>query len=124
MIFCCDRIENVEEKEQNASTLWIEAQSCLPFSEPHYKQLTSFTHKDDVPVELADELEHRKALIMEKYDALLDLRRKLRQEYVPLTVCTHLEQCIKETEVRVKSHNHFLCPQIDRLGDILLLFTV
>jgi hypothetical protein len=54
---------------------------------------------DDSPVELAEELEHGKALILEKLDALNDLRRKLRKEYVPLTVCTHLEQCIKETEV-------------------------
>ena len=54
---------------------------------------------DDSPIELADEIEHGKALILEKLDALNDLRRKLRLEYVPLTVCTHLEQCIKETEV-------------------------
>ena len=56
---------------------------------------------DDTPVELADEIEHGKALIMEKLDALRELRTKLRQEYVPLTVCTHLEQCIKETEVKI-----------------------
>ena len=56
---------------------------------------------DDTPVELAEELEHRKAMILEKLDALNDLRRKLRKEYVPLTVCTHLEQCIKETEVYI-----------------------
>lgn len=60
---------------------------------------------DDGPIELAEELEHRKALILEKLDALNDLRRKLRQEYVPLTVCTHLEQCIKETEVWDKFRN-------------------
>ncbi|XP_060568809.1 uncharacterized protein LOC132727379 [Ruditapes philippinarum] len=57
---------------------------------------------DDSPVELAEELEHGKALILEKLDALNDLRRKLRKEYVPLTVCTHLEQCIKETEIEVQ----------------------
>ena len=73
--------------------------SGFVFSEPQHKQVMSFTHRDDAPIELADELEHRKALIMEKFDALLDLRRKLREEHVPLTVCTHLEQCIKETEV-------------------------
>ena len=56
---------------------------------------------DDTPVELADEIEHGKALIMEKLDALRELRTKLRQEFVPLTVCTHLEQCIKETEVKI-----------------------
>lgn len=40
-----------------------------------------------------------KALILEKLDDLNNLRTKLRDEFVPLTVCTHLEQCIKETEV-------------------------
>jgi len=57
---------------------------------------------DDTPVELAEEIEHGKALILEKLDALTELRRKLRSEYVPLTVCTHLEQCIKETQVGVQ----------------------
>ena len=55
---------------------------------------------DDTPVELADEIEHGKALILEKLDALTELRTRLRQDHVPLTVCNHLEQCIKETEVR------------------------
>lgn len=61
-------------------------------------QVTSI-YVDDTPVELADEIEHGKALILEKLDALTELRTKLRQDYVPLTVCNHLEQCIKETEV-------------------------
>ncbi|XP_052240710.1 uncharacterized protein LOC127851149 isoform X2 [Dreissena polymorpha] len=57
---------------------------------------------DDTPIELAEEIEHIKALILEKLDALTELRRKLRLEFVPLTVCTHLEQCIKETQIEVQ----------------------
>ena len=68
------------------------------FTEP--PQLVTSIYVDDTPVELADEIEHGKALILEKLDALRELRTKLRQDCVPLTVCTHLEQCIKETEVK------------------------
>jgi len=60
-----------------------------------------YSRKDE-KVELALELEHTKALILEKMDELADMRVKLREEFVPMTVCTHLEQCIKETEVEVQ----------------------
>lgn len=69
----------------------------LPFPEPRV-QLASTYHEEPM-AELADEIEHVKALILEKLDDLNALRTKLREEYVPLTVCNHLEQCIKETEV-------------------------
>ncbi|CAG5124983.1 unnamed protein product [Candidula unifasciata] len=54
------------------------------------------------PVELSTALEHMKALILEKMDELNDLRHQIRTEYVSVTVCTHLQQCIKETEVEVQ----------------------
>lgn len=106
--------KRVEEYEKEAKDLLAENQKLrllvreeeewlanAPEPEPPALPVTSI-FVDDTPVELADELEHRKALILEKLDALNDLRRKLRQEYVPLTVCTHLEQCIKETEIEVQ----------------------
>lgn len=58
--------------------------------------------KKEEKVELSLELEHMKALILEKMDELAAMRVKLREEFVPMTVCTHLEQCIKETEVEVQ----------------------
>lgn len=58
--------------------------------------------KRDQPMELAEEIENTKALILEKMDEVHTLRVKLREEFVPMTVCTHLEQCIKETEVEVQ----------------------
>lgn len=64
-------------------------------------QAGSFSRKEQ-PVELSLELENMKALILEKLDDLNALRVQLREEYVPVTVCTHLEQCIKETEVEVQ----------------------
>jgi len=58
--------------------------------------------KKDEKVELCLELENMKALILEKMDELGELRVRLREKFVPVTVCTHLEQCIKETEVEVQ----------------------
>ena len=58
----------------------------------------SLLHKDQ-PLELAEEIENLKAIILEKMDQENALRVRLREEFVPMTVCTHLEQCIKETEV-------------------------
>ncbi|CAL1538515.1 unnamed protein product [Lymnaea stagnalis] len=58
--------------------------------------------KKEQPVELSLELENMKALILEKLDELNTQHVQLREDYVPITVCTHLEQCIKETEVEVQ----------------------
>ncbi|KAH9508992.1 hypothetical protein Btru_048486 [Bulinus truncatus] len=58
--------------------------------------------RKDLPVELSFELENMKALILEKLDELNTLHVKIRDEFVPVTVCTHLEQCIKETEGEVQ----------------------
>ena len=63
------------------------------------RTITTSVYREEPPPELCDEIEHVKSQILEKLDDLQDLRTKLRAEYVPLTVCSHLEQCIKETEV-------------------------
>lgn len=51
-------------------------------------------------LDLVDEVEETHATILEKLDEIKMLREKLRKEYVPSTVVSNLEQCIKETEVR------------------------
>ena len=56
---------------------------------------------DDPEPDLADEIEHVKAIILDRLDALSALRTEVKDNCVPLTVCTHLEQCTKETEVTV-----------------------
>ena len=48
--------------------------------------------------DLSDQIEELNAAILDKYDTLQQLRVQMRTEFVPATVCTHLEQCIKETE--------------------------
>lgn len=74
-------------------------------------------HRDQ-PLELADEIENLKAIILEKIDEENALRARLRDEYVPMTVCTHLEQCIKETEVEVQKllkQNEYFERSIDEM---------
>lgn len=51
------------------------------------------------PVDLAEKIEDVRHQILEKLDQLNELRLTLRTNFVPATVVTHLEQCIKETEV-------------------------
>ncbi|XP_059143997.1 uncharacterized protein LOC131931269 isoform X2 [Physella acuta] len=53
-------------------------------------------------IDLSQELENVKALILEKLDEFNAVHVRLREDYVPTTVCTHLEECIKETEVEVQ----------------------
>ncbi|KAK7494761.1 hypothetical protein BaRGS_00013888 [Batillaria attramentaria] len=72
----------------------------------------------DQPMELAEEIENSKALILEKLDEVNALRVRLREEFVPMTVCTHLEQCIKETEVEVQKllkQNEYFERSIDEM---------
>ncbi|KAL3881281.1 hypothetical protein ACJMK2_027736 [Sinanodonta woodiana] len=86
-----DEVKAEEEWLQNA-----------PEPEPGPSHVVASVYVDETPVELEDEIQHAKALILEKLDALNELRTRLREQFVPLTVCTHLEQCIKETEVEVQ----------------------
>ncbi len=50
-------------------------------------------------MDLTQQIEDLHGKILEKLDALNALRDTLRHDYVPGSVCTHLEQCVKETEV-------------------------
>lgn len=115
------RPQELQEAENKVSTLEEKAKSLLENNERLRKELLeeeellsreptepeprvqlASTYHEEPMAELADEIEHVKALILEKLDDLNALRTKLREEYVPLTVCNHLEQCIKETEVEVQ----------------------
>ncbi|XP_062582190.1 uncharacterized protein LOC134243957 [Saccostrea cucullata] len=99
-----DKAKSLLENNERLRKALLEEEELLARepSEPEPRiQLASAYHEEPT-AELADEIEHVKALILEKLDDLNALRTKLREEYVPLTVCTHLEQCIKETEVEVQ----------------------
>lgn len=69
--------------------------SSAPAKRPHIS-------RDEAELELTDQIEEARANILEKLDAMNALRQKLRTEFVPSTVCTYLEQCIKDTEVEIQ----------------------
>ncbi|KAL8584423.1 hypothetical protein ACOMHN_032043 [Nucella lapillus] len=98
-----------EEKE------WLEK---TPEPSTEVVQKSSSVALKEQPLELAEEMEHMKAVILEKMDLEHALRLRLREEFVPLTVCTHLEQCIKETEVEVQKllkQNEYFERSIDEM---------
>ncbi|XP_041354088.1 uncharacterized protein LOC121371913 [Gigantopelta aegis] len=108
--FIVDKLDSLEElakeelntnnrlrDEVREETEWL---ANCPEQEP--VQSTVVRMVEEAEPDLADEIEHIKALILEKLDVLNALRTELKDNCVPLTVCTHLEQCIKETEIEVQ----------------------
>lgn len=63
---------------------------------------TAPTRNSTPEMDIVETVESLKSNLLEKLDALHALRQTLRKKYVPSTVCTHLEQCIKETEVSLR----------------------
>jgi len=51
------------------------------------------------PLGVAEQVEQLRSSILLKTDAIQELRSKLRANCVPLSVCTYLSQCIKDTDV-------------------------
>ncbi|KAK7107639.1 uncharacterized protein C6orf118-like [Littorina saxatilis] len=105
------RLRDEVEKEKE----WLE-NTPEPTTDHTQKNL-SLLHKDQ-PMELAEEIENLKAVILEKIDEENAMRVQIREEFVPMTVCTHLEQCIKETEVEVQKllkQNEYFERSIDEM---------
>ena len=48
---------------------------------------------------LAEQVEQLRSAILLKVDAIRELQARLRTTCVPLSVCTYLSQCIKDTDV-------------------------
>ena len=49
---------------------------------------------------VAEQVEQLRSSILLKTDAIRELQSRLRTTCVPLSVCTYLSQCIKDTDVR------------------------
>lgn len=62
-----------------------------PPSEPH--------QPEPEQLGLAEQVEQLRSSILAKTDAIRELRSRLRTTCVPLSVCTYLGQCIKDTDV-------------------------
>jgi len=50
---------------------------------------------------LAEQVEQLRSAILLKVDAIRELQARLRTTCVPLSVCTYLSQCVKDTDVCV-----------------------
>ena len=71
----------------------------LQFKDDKKIKIASATERPTL--ELVDQIEELHAALLEKWDKINEMRNELKSEYVPTSVCTHLEQCIKETEVKM-----------------------
>jgi len=80
---------------------------CIVLLIPHYRvplYLYSQEIFESVPVhqdrmEPSKQVEQVTTAILERLDAINDLKERLRHEFVPATVCSYLRQCHKETNV-------------------------
>ena len=75
--------------------------ACNPLTE---RTLTSTMNYSEPPLEASDHIEEAHASIMEKLDAIREVKLTLKKDYVPANVVLHLEQCIKDTEVNTTFH--------------------
>ncbi|CAD5119788.1 DgyrCDS8376 [Dimorphilus gyrociliatus] len=98
-----DRVKNLEDKaekilEENenlrAELRKEELLLCqLENTEP-VKATTKF-----IPKTSSEQVESLRVSIWEKIDDIENIRKDLNSNYVPISVCTYLEQCLKDTEV-------------------------
>ncbi|KAK6985640.1 hypothetical protein BgiMline_015230 [Biomphalaria glabrata] len=119
MFFASEYLTALEEKTRNLLKLnqrlheevksqqrYLNTTPEVPARKPQSLQVkrtppVGYSRKE-LPIELSFELENMKALILEKQDELNALYVQTRDDFVPVSVCTHLEQCIKETEGEVQ----------------------
>jgi hypothetical protein len=47
----------------------------------------------------SDKLSSLRLKILDKMDNITELKNQLRNDYVPIGLCSDLEQCVRETEV-------------------------
>lgn len=79
-------------------------------------------HIEEVPKDLEEQVEELHAQILAQLDYIDDIKRHQKEYCVPITVCQHLEQCIKETEVDIQKllkQNEFLEQTIKELEEEL-----
>lgn len=101
----------LQEEEQKAAE---ELEANLPV-EPQTKMSV---HIEEVPKDLEEQVEELHAQILAQLDTIDDIKRHQKEYCVPITVCQHLEQCIKETEVDIQKlckQNEFLEQTIEEL---------
>ena len=88
----------------------------LPPPEPESKTQKSLRaarhhHRDDKPKGIEDQILELHVGILAQMDELQNLRSELNENYVPASVCQHLDQCVRDTEadvLKVLSTNEYL----------------
>lgn len=79
-------------------------------------------HIEEVPKDLEEQVEDLHAQILSQLDCIDDIKRHQKEYCIPITVCQHLEQCVKETEVDIQKllkQNEFLEQTIKELEEEL-----
>ncbi|XP_071800617.1 uncharacterized protein C6orf118-like [Asterias amurensis] len=95
----------------------------LPPPEPESKTQKSLRaarhhHRDDKPKGIEDQILELHVGILAQMDELQNLRSELNENYVPASVCQHLDQCVRDTEadvLKVLSTNEYLEKTIQQL---------
>ncbi|XP_073229884.1 uncharacterized protein C6orf118-like [Porites lutea] len=128
------RVENLEKEarlllEENARLTAVLRDEELKASEESdinvkvaESQAKVSVHIEEVPKDLEEQVEELHAQILAQLDCIDDIKRHQKEYCVPITVCQHLEQCIKETEVDIQKllkQNEFLEQTIKELEEEL-----
>ncbi|XP_015760014.1 PREDICTED: uncharacterized protein C6orf118-like [Acropora digitifera] len=101
----------LHEEELNASEELESKITVEPQAKPS-------VHIEEVPKDLEEQVEELHAQILAELDRIDDIKRHQREYCVPVSVCQHLEHCIKETEVDIQKllkQNEFLEQTIEEL---------
>ncbi|XP_032238155.2 uncharacterized protein C6orf118 [Nematostella vectensis] len=105
------RLREILREEENLALEEIE-------SVPKEPQSKGYIHVEEVPKDLEEQINDLHAQILGRLDAIEGLKKYQHEHCVPISVCHHLEQCIKETEVDIQKtikNNEFLEKSIEDL---------
>ncbi|KAK3748801.1 hypothetical protein QZH41_016022, partial [Actinostola sp. cb2023] len=93
----------LEENEQLKMELKEEEEKANKFTENVAQALQTRARifVEDVPKDLEEQVNDLHFQIMEKLEDMKVIKQNQKDECVPISVCHHLEQCVKETEVQV-----------------------
>lgn len=85
---------------------------CFYLFVDYHPHQQTYNREDKSHFDLADQLQDLHATILEKLENLDEMRARLREEFVPSSVCQNLEQCLKDSEVRPDGAPKLLQPNM------------
>ncbi|CAH1799977.1 unnamed protein product [Owenia fusiformis] len=90
-----DQSDKLHADIEEANELLAEAEAIEP-------PKRSTLYHEETKLDPSDQVEELHTAILEKLDQMKVIRDGLHEKYVPLSVCGHLEQCIKESDIEVQ----------------------